>query len=71
MERIARQTGGRLVAIDELNRFAAGLPHQEVPITEVWTKPLWDLPGLRPTLFLLVVSCLILEWALRRRKGLP
>jgi len=71
LERIARQTGGQLVAADNLNRFAADLPHQEVPITEVWTKPLWDLPGVLPTLFLFVVTCLVLEWALRRRKGMP
>jgi len=71
LERIAQQTGGRLVALDELNRFADSLPHQEAPITEVWTKPLWDLPGVLPAVFLVVVTCFALEWALRRRKGMP
>lgn len=71
LERIARQTGGRLVETSQLNRFARSLPHQEVPITEVWTKPLWDLPGVLPAVFLFVVTCFVVEWALRRRKGMP
>ena len=71
LERIARQTGGRLIEVDQLDRFARGLPHQEVPITEAWTRPLWDLPGVLPTLFVFVVTCFVAEWALRRRKGMP
>lgn len=71
LERIARQTGGRLIEVGQLNRFADSLPHREVPITEVWTKPLWDLPGVLPAVFLVVVTCFVLEWALRRRKGMP
>jgi len=71
LERIARQTGGRLVEVDQLNHFADRLPHREVPITEVWTKPLWDLPGVLPAVFLFVVTCFVVEWALRRRKGMP
>ena len=71
LERIARQTGGRMVEIGQLGRFADGLPYREVPITEVWTKPLWDLPGLLPAAFLFVVVCFVLEWTLRRRRGMP
>jgi len=38
---------------------------------EVWTKPLWDLPGILPMVCLLVLICFIAEWAIRRWRGLP
>jgi uncharacterized membrane protein len=71
LERIARQTGGRLVAAGELDRFARRLPHRAVPISETWVRPLWDVPGIQPALFLFALSCFIAEWALRRWKGMP
>ncbi|MDI6449918.1 glutamine amidotransferase [Anaerobaca lacustris] len=71
LEQIARQTGGRVVEIDELERFARSLPNREAPISEFWVRPLWDLPGVLPAVFLLVVLCLAVEWTLRRWKGMP
>jgi uncharacterized membrane protein len=71
LEQIARQTGGRVVEIDELESFARSLPNREVPITTVRVRPLWDLPGILPTVFLLLLVCLAVEWALRRWKGMP
>jgi hypothetical protein len=71
LETIARQTGGRIVDIDELASFVRGLPHRNVPITDFWIKPLWDLPGVLPAIFLLVVTGFVVEWMLRRSKGLP
>lgn len=71
LERIARQTGGRVVELDELNRFARDLPQREAPVSEVWVRPLWDLPGVVPAVFLFALSCLVAEWGLRRWKGLP
>ena len=71
LEDIARQTGGRVVELDELDRFARTLPHLQVPITTTWSKPLFDLPGLGPLAFLLVLTCFGSEWALRRWKGMP
>lgn len=71
LEKIARQTGGRVVELDELNQFARDLPSRQAPINEVWARPLWDLPGVLPALFLLAVGCFVAEWALRRWKGLP
>jgi len=71
LERIARQTGGRIVEAGELDKFARGLSHRDVPITETWVKPLWDLPGLQPVIFLFALACFIAEWALRRWKGMP
>jgi uncharacterized membrane protein len=70
LEQIARQTGGRIVAAGELERFARGLAHRDVPITEVWVRPLWDLPGLQPLIFLFALACFLAEWALRRWKGM-
>ena len=71
LERIARQTGGRLVEVGELDKFARGLAHRNVPVTEVWVRPLWDLPGLQPVIFLFALACFVAEWALRRWKGMP
>jgi uncharacterized membrane protein len=71
LEKIARQTGGRLIEVDDLDRFARDLPHRDVPISDVWVRPLWDLPGVLPAVFLFAVACLIAEWGLRRWKGLP
>jgi hypothetical protein len=71
MEQIARQTGGRVVELDGLRDFARDLPNREVPITTVWVRPLWDLPGILPAVFLLVLLCFLVEWALRRWKGMP
>ena len=71
LERIARQTGGRLVEVGALDKFARGLPHRDVPIAETWVRPLWDLPGVQPAVFLFALSCFIAEWALRRWKGMP
>ncbi|MBU6398741.1 MAG: hypothetical protein KGS61_00350 [Verrucomicrobia bacterium] len=66
LERIARQTGGRLVEADGLEAFAASLPNRRAPITESWSVPLWHQPGV----FLLALGCFIAEWGLRRAKGL-
>ena len=71
LERIARQTGGRLVEAGELDQFARSLPHRAAPITETWVRPLWDLPGIQPAIFLFALSCFIAEWALRRWRGMP
>ena len=71
LETIARQTGGRVVQLDALDSFARDLPHRDAPITEVWIKPLWDLRGVLPAIFVFVLTCFIGEWALRRWKGMP
>ena len=71
LERIARQTSGQLIELDELDDFAASLPARNVPITSAWVKPLWDLPGVLPGVFALVLMCFAGEWALRRWKGMP
>ena len=71
LEQIARQTGGRLVELDELDTFARDLLHRDAPMTEAWIRPLWDLPGFLPGVFLFVLTCFVAEWALRRWRGMP
>ena len=71
MEKVARQTSGRVVELDKLNDFARSLPNRKAPITAAWMKPLWDLPGVLPAVFLFVLCCFVGEWALRRWKGMP
>lgn len=71
LEKIARQTGGRIVELNELADFARDLPSRDVPITTTQIKPVWDLPGILPAVFLLALICFAGEWALRRWKGMP
>jgi uncharacterized membrane protein len=71
MEKIARATGGRVVALSELDAFARNLPTREVPISDVWVRPLWDVRGVLPAVFVLSLLCFVGEWAIRRWRGLP
>ncbi len=66
MESLARQTGGRLVPLEELQRFIEELPSLRAPVKETWTRPLWHTP----LMFLFALACLVTEWGLRRWKGL-
>ena len=66
MEQLARQTGGEVLAADDLAAFARRLPTERVPVTEAWTRPLWHTPWM----MLFALACLVGEWGLRRWKGL-
>lgn len=67
LEEIARRTGGRVVGLDELGRFAERLPTMHAPLMETWSHPAWHTP----LLFLFALGCLLAEWGLRRWKGMP
>ena len=71
LERIASQTGGRVVELDGLESFARSLPGLNAPVMDTWIRPLWDLQGILPTVFVFILICLVGEWALRRWKGMP
>ncbi|MBA7688684.1 hypothetical protein ES703_97173 [subsurface metagenome] len=71
LERIARQTGGQVIELDALEDFVRSLPSRDAPITDTWIKPLWDLRGILPATFLLILMCFAGEWTLRRWKGMP
>ncbi len=66
LETIASQTGGRVLRDNELDAFAAELPHQKVPVSQAWVYPIWH----QPWVMLLAIICLCAEWGLRRWKGL-
>jgi uncharacterized membrane protein len=71
LEEIARRTKGRMVALDELDEFAGDLPYRDAPVTSAWVRPLWDLPGVLPMVFILIVTCFGAEWLLRRWRQTP
>ena len=71
LENIAKQTGGKVIEIAELDSFVRDLPKKDVPVSETWTRPLWDMPGVSQIIFILVLLCFVGEWALRRWKGIP
>ncbi len=66
MAQLARQTGGEVLAADDLAAFAHRLPTERAPVTETWTRPLWHTPWM----MLFALGCLVGEWGLRRWKGL-
>lgn len=66
LERLADETGGEVVAVEELDAFVASLPNRKVPVVERWTYPLWH----QSWMFLLTIGCFVGEWGLRRWKGL-
>ena len=67
LEALARHTGGEVIRLDSLERFARGLPNRQAPVMEAWTRPFWHTP----VLFLLALVCFVSEWGLRRWKGMP
>lgn len=67
LDSIAKKTGGEVVLIDKLARFARDLPHRNAPVMDSWTYPLWHTPAM----FAFALACLAAEWGLRRWKGLP
>jgi len=71
LERIAGFTGGQVIELDAIDSFVRSLPSRDAPITDAWIKPLWDLRGILPAVFLFVLMCFACEWTLRRWKGMP
>jgi len=67
LETIAQRTGGRVVAAADLAAFVRHLPETKAPVMETWSFPLWHTPEM----FGFALLCLLAEWGLRRRKGMP
>ena len=67
LEELARRTGGEMVPAARLAEFARGLPRRQAPVMEAWTTPAWHTPGW----FALALACFLIEWGVRRWKGLP
>lgn len=66
LQELARQTGGRMLSLEELPAFAKNLPNQSAPVTETISEPLWHTPYM----FLFALTCFLAEWGIRRWKGL-
>jgi len=64
---IAATTGGRLVRIDDLDSFVAGLDHSDAPLVDVELDPIWN----QWWVFLTAVGCFVTDWTIRRRQGMP
>ena len=67
LARLARETGGEVVDLDELDSLADRLPELEAPVMEIWSRPLWH----NPWVFFCALGLFGAEWLLRRMKGLP
>jgi uncharacterized membrane protein len=67
MERLAQRTGGKVLAVENLDDWAKSLQLEKAPIMETVSKPLWHTPWL----FLLVLGLFCAEWGWRRTHGLP
>jgi hypothetical protein len=67
LESIAHKTGGEVISINGLDRFARELPHRTAPVMDSWTFPLWHTPAVFAAALLFLIS----EWGLRRWNGLP
>jgi len=66
LQTIAEQTGGEIIDDRSLDGFVADLNNRKVPVSQVWTYPVWH----RPWVMLMAILCLCGEWGLRRWKGL-
>ncbi|MBN1803852.1 MAG: hypothetical protein JW837_01255 [Sedimentisphaerales bacterium] len=71
LEKLANQTKGSVVELEELGNFVDNLPNRTAPIMDTWVKPFWDLPGILPAAFMFILICFAGEWTLRRWKGMP
>ena len=67
LTRIADETGGEVIELNDLDRFVATLPNRKVPVTEQKITPVWHTW----VVFMLAVGLLGSEWGLRRWKGMP
>lgn len=66
LQRIADQTGGELIELDELDSLARRLPAQKVPLMDRKVKPWWH----NAWIFGIALSLLMTEWGLRRWQGM-
>lgn len=66
LSELAEATGGKLIRRSELSQFAKNLPNQKMPISQNWLYPLWHSPWV----MLMAMTCLCLEWTIRRVRGM-
>jgi uncharacterized membrane protein len=67
LETIAQKTGGEVIAMKDLEKFANSLPQRKAPMMETALNPVWHTP----VMFAFALACLLSEWGVRRWKGMP
>ncbi|MEX2214922.1 MAG: hypothetical protein WD768_12380 [Phycisphaeraceae bacterium] len=67
LDSIAKQTGGQVVALADLESFVSDLPSKKSPMMETVIQPLWHSWWW----LALALACFVGEWGLRRIRGLP
>ena len=65
MGRMANDTGGRVLNLDEVGQLPDLLKMIEVPMHDLLSEPLWHAPWF----MVLVLGLLLAEWSLRRKAG--
>lgn len=66
MKRIANETGGKMVALQDISQLPEMLKNIRVPVEVTLATPLWHTPWIFAAILLLLLG----EWALRRKGGL-
>jgi uncharacterized membrane protein len=66
LKKLAADTGGEVVALNDLPAFVANLHNRKAPVSEPWIRPMWH----HPLFYFAIIICLTAEWGLRRWRGL-
>jgi uncharacterized membrane protein len=66
MQRIATETGGKMIALNDITQLPEMLKNIRVPVEVTLATPLWHTPWI----FVAIVLLLLGEWLLRRKGGM-
>jgi hypothetical protein len=66
MQRIASDTGGKLIALKDIAELPEMLKNIRVPVEVTLATPLWHTPWI----FIAILLLLLGEWMLRRKGGM-
>lgn len=67
LRRVADETGGRFYDLGNVGRLPEEIRYSGQGVTEMERYDLWDMP----IVFFLLITMVGVEWAYRRRRGLP
>lgn len=66
MKRLAEDTGGKMIALEDITKLPEMLKNIRVPVEVTLATPLWHTPWVFAAILLLLLG----EWALRRKGGM-
>lgn len=66
MKRLADETGGQMIALEDIGKLPEMLKNIRVPVEVTLATPLWHTPWIFAAILLLLIG----EWALRRKGGM-